>query len=307
MKRTIALLLSLLMIIGLTACGGGSGKIKEPSSVIADGVTNVNEIGNENTGDVVQNKSVAEDITIEETVLVDESGVKVTAKSLSVDEIFGPSVKLLIENNSGKDLTFQCRDASVNGYMIGTMMSVDVVNGKKANDNLTFMSSDLESCGVETIADIEFSLHIFTSDSWDDFIDTPQIQLRTSAFDSYEYVFDNIGDLAYNENGVEIVVKGISVEDSIFGPGIIVYIANSSERDITVQVRDVSVNGFMMDTIFSSDVLAGKHSVSAITFLSSDLEENEITEIEETELSFHIFDKNSWDTIVDTNTVTITF
>ncbi len=196
MKRTIALLLSLLMIIGLTACGGGSGEIKEPSSVIADGVTNVNEIGNENTGDVVQDKSVAEDITIEETVLVDESGVKITAKSLSVDEIFGPSVKLLIENNSGKDLTFQCRDASVNGYMIGTMMSVDVVNGKKANDNLTFMSSDLESCGIETIADIEFSLHIFTSDSWDDFIDTPQIQLRTSAFDSYEYVFDNIGDLS---------------------------------------------------------------------------------------------------------------
>ena len=42
----------------------------------------------------------------------------------------------------------------------------------------------------------------------------------------------------------------------------------------------------------------GKRAADAITFLSLELEENDISAIENTELSFHIFDAASWDTIV---------
>ena len=55
--------------------------------------------------------------SINETVLVDEAGIKITAKSFDPNGFWGPEVKLLIENNSGTDLTFQARNASVNGYM----------------------------------------------------------------------------------------------------------------------------------------------------------------------------------------------
>lgn len=93
-------------------------------------------------------------------MLVDKGGVKITAKSLSTDEIFGAELKLLIENNSGKDLTIQCRNASVNGYMVEPMMSVDIVNGRKANDAITFMDSDFDACGITAIEEVELS---FTS------------------------------------------------------------------------------------------------------------------------------------------------
>jgi hypothetical protein len=47
--------------------------------------------------------------------------------------------------------------------------------------------------------------------------------------------------------------------------------------------------------------------MDTITFMSSELEENGIETIESVELSFHVFDMSSWDTIVDTALVTINF
>lgn len=297
MKKIVSLTIAAALLISLAACGSPSkGNLQEPS----DHGTNSGETEKDT-------HTEKQDVTINETVLVDEANVKVTAKSINHSGMFGPEIKLLVENNSGKDLTFQCRNSSVNGYMIKHMMSIDVASGKKANDSLTFMNTDLEASGIETIADVEFSLHIFTTEGWEDYLDTPLIQLKTSAAETYEYSFDDSGDLAYSEDGIKVIVKGLSEDKSIFGPSIVVYIENNSDKDITVQARDVSINGFMVETIFSSDVLIGKHAVDAITFLSADLEENEITSIDEVELSFHIFEAAGWETIVDTDTIVMTF
>lgn len=215
-------------------------------------------------------------------------------------------VKLLIENESGKDITVQTRNVSVNGYMVGASMSAAVVNGKKANDDLFIMSSSLEKDGISTIADIEFSFHVFETDNFNSLFDSDIIQLKTSAADSYEYTFDDSGDVVYNEGGVKIVVKGLSDSDSIFGPGIIVYAENKSEENVTVQVRDVSVNGFMTDPIFSADVAAGKHAIDSITFMKYKLDENGIDNVKDVELSFHIFNELFGES-VDTDTVKISF
>lgn len=302
MKRTLAIILCVILSISFAACGSTSdGEVQEPSNVSTD-----------NGPAEVQQEEPAEDtqeseITINETVLVDESGVKITANGLEVGGIFGPEVKLLIENNSGKDLTFQCRNSSVNGYMVETMMSVDVVNGKKANDSLTFVSSDLKTCGISEIADMEFSFHVFDSESWEDYLNTDKIQLRTSIAESFEYIYDDSGNIAYEGNGVKIVIKGLAEDESLFGPSIVTYIENTGDKDITVQTRDVSVNGFMVDATFSCDVTTGKRAVDTITFMESSLEENGITSIDDVELSFHVFDSNSWETVVDTELVQISF
>ena len=79
------------------------------------------------------------------------------------------------------------------------------------------------------------------------------------------------------------------------------------DKDITVQARDVSINGFMVDAMFSCDVVSGKRSIDTITFLDADLEKNSITSVDDVELSFHVFDSDSWETVVDTETVKITF
>lgn len=300
MKKILSLIIVVVLSTSLGACSGSSkDNLQEPSNVSQNGTGSGEAQG--------ATPSQKQDVNISETILIDEANVKVTAKSLNTDGIFGPEVKLLVENNTEKDLTFQCRNASVNGYMVEAMMSIDVANGKKANDSLVFMKSDLEISGITTMADMEFSFHIFTTEGWEDYLDTQLIQLKTTVAESYEYTFDDSGDIAYNGDGIKVVVKGLSEDQSIFGPSIVVYIENNSDKDITVQTRNVSINGFMVDAIFSSDVLIGKHAVDTITFLSSELEENEINSIDEVELSFHIFDLARWDTIVDTDMIAITF
>lgn len=293
MKKLLSLFLVLLMVLSMVACGSSDTEIQEPDNVA---------VGEPEKTDPVEQK-----MEIAETVLVDEAGVKITAKSFQPEDLFGPALKILIENNSGVDLTVQTRDASVNGYMVETMLSADVVNGKKANDEIVFMASDLESCGIETIADLEFSFHIFTTEDWEDYLDTVPVQLKTSAAETYQYTFDDSGEVVFEGNDMKIVVKGLVADDSLFGPSIVVYIENNGGQAVTVQTRDVSVNGFMVEPMFSTDVMGGKRAVDTITFMSSELEENEIFDIETVELSFTIFDYENWDTIVDTETVTINF
>lgn len=305
MKKIRSLVMVLLMLLTLAACGGEQdAQLKKPADVSVQGSVETKP----DAGKPAETTRPAEvKATVAETVLVDEAGVKITAMSFEADDIFGPALKILIENNSGVDLTVQTRNASVNGYMVETMLSADVVSGKKANDEIIFMSSDLEACGIDTVADMEFSFHIFTTDDWEDYLDTAPIRVQTAAAETYEYSFDDSGEVAYEGNDVKIVVKGLDESGSIFGPGIVVYIENNGVQAVTVQARDVSVNGFMVDALFSSDVMLGKRAVDTITFLSEELEENGITAIETVELSFTIFDYEGWDTIVDTDTVTITF
>lgn len=67
------------------------------------------------------------------------------------------------------------------------------------------------------------------------------------------------------------------------------------------------MNGFMLNPVMSEDVLSGYKSLTAMTFFSSELEENNITEITDIELEFHIFNMDSWDTIQDTDVIKLSF
>lgn len=246
------------------------------------------------------------EVTVEEQVLYDENDIKITATGLE-DSMLGTELKLLIENNSSKSITVQAGNANVNGYMVPTMMSADVASGKKANNSLTFETSGLKDCGIEQIATMEFYFHIFDSESWDEIVDTNVITINTSIADGYVQNYDDSGDILVDTNGIKIVGKGLSASDSFWGPGLILYIENNSDKNVTIQVRDVSVNGFMVDSSMSEDVVGGKKAISAVQFFSTDLEENGIEDITDVELYFHIFDAESWDTIVDTDVISVKF
>ena len=299
MKKLLSLFLVLILTCSMAAC-----VVVEDDIIPPNADTNAAQDETQSQPDT---PAPAQDATIEETVLLDENGVKITAKSLEMDTLFGAELKLLIENNTDKNLTFQSANASVNGYMVETMMSVDVAAGKKANDSLTFMGSDLDLCDIETIADMEFSFHVFHTDDWSDYMEDKTVKLQTSAAATYTYTYDDAGTPVYDANGMKIVVKGLSPDSSILGDGLIVYLYNSSDTALCVQTQNCSVNGFMIDPLFSQDVGPGKHSVSAITFMDTDLEANGITQITEVELSFNIFNAESWMDVVDTDPITLNF
>lgn len=304
MKRKIVKIMVAVIAVGALLVGCDSTETTIDKEIV-EKVEESDEVTEEEAEEVAE-ESVLETVTIEETVLLDENGIKITAIGLE-DGWFGTDLKLLIENNGDKNVTVQARNSSVNGFMVDTMMSEDVVAGKKANTTLTFSTGGLKEANITTVANMEFAFHIFETDSWDTYLDSAMIVLETSAADGYEQAVDDSGTVFYDTDGIKIVGKGLSTDDSIFGLGLIVYIENNTEKNITVQVRDTSVNGFMVDPSMSQDVVSGKKAISAVTFFSSDLEGNGIEDITEIETSFHIFDMDSWDGIADTEAIVINF
>ena len=297
MKKIISLLLAVVCLLSLAACGKDKGiSIQSPNGFVSD-----TDSGSKPSSGKNQKVEVAE------TVLYHDHGVKITATGLDMDAFMGPELKLTIENNSGQDLTVQAREVAVNGFLVDTIMSVDVVNGKIANDSLTFMDSSLEMCGIDTLAVLEFYFTMFDSDSWENYVDTEMITLTTSAANGAVQSPVHTGQVVYEANDIKIVAKGLSEDADILGTSIVLYMENNSDSGIIVQTEDTSINGIMVDAIFSSELPAGKRTVDTITFLSSDLEENGITDVENVELIFNIIDADSWYTIEDTDTIRLEF
>lgn len=302
MKRFFVIILTLVLVFSLSACFGPKNDTNDKAP---GDVTDKNKDDADNEKD--KSKTEDKEVTIKEQVIYEGNDIVVTVKGFSTESIFGPEVKVLIENNSVNNITVQTRKSSVNGLMAETMFSAEVAAGKKANDAITFVSSGLKAAGITTIKDIEFSLHIYETESMDTIVDTDSIKLKTSADESFVQKFDDSGSIVYDADGIKVVVKEMNSSESFWGSDIYFFIDNNSAKDITVQARDVSVNGFMIEPMFSVDVVSGKKALDTMTFVESDLTENNIKEIKSLEFKLHIFDTDTWDTIKDTDIIKVSF
>ena len=259
--------------------------------------------GQEGEGQVDPPGQEAEDATtIEEQVLIDRDGIRVTAKQYVTDSIWGEGIKVLIENNSDIDVMVGCDALIVNGYMISDLFSADVAAGKKANDTIYLSSSELKAAGIDVVGRVEIYFHAYDSDSYDSIFGKESAVIETSAIDRIDTKANDDGVELYNEGGIGIVGKTVD-ENSFWGMAILLYMENDSGRDVVIQVEDLSVNGFMMTPYFSADVYDGKKALDDITLMSSELEENGIESIEDVELKFHIYDPESYDTIADSDII----
>lgn len=131
-KRTnlLALVLSITAItFTLLGCSLDTGPKK---SIAAPGSATEAGGGAESSGTNVGGADqAAADESINEQVLVDQDGIKITATEYVTDSIWGDGIKLLVENNSAKDYTIGCDALIVNDYMITDLFSADVAAGKK--------------------------------------------------------------------------------------------------------------------------------------------------------------------------------
>ena len=219
----------------------------------------------------------------------------------------GPEIKLLIENNSEKNVLVTSEAVSANGYMMPlASLYAEVAAGKKANENLTLMSSQVDQAGIETLAELQFYLKIQDPENWDEIAKSDLITLNTSAA-PFEQPVDDSGDVLYDENGIKVVCKGLK-QDVIWDGTIVFYMENNNGQPITVYAENVSVNGFMQDAGLWSDLRNGTKIVDGMSLLDlSDLEIESIDEVKEIEFNLRIINADNWDEIVTTDVLKLTF
>ena len=105
--------------------------------------------------------------------------------------------------------------------------------------------------------------------------------------------------IVVNRNGIRITAKEYDEKGSWYGPTVTFLIENNSYYSITVQARDVQVNGYTIDHIMSIDVAKGTKANDTLTLNSSDIEKNGIETVEYIKLKFHVFNSDTWSDIFD--------
>lgn len=290
--KVLAVVLCLSMFFTIAqACGSSDSDDKK------DVVSSENKDGSstEDTG----NETV---VTIEEQVLFEKDGIVITAKEYVTDRIWGDGIKLLIENNSDKSVTVGCNALIVNNYMISDLFVSGVAAGKKANEIMYLSNTELEAAGIESVGQIEAYFYVYDSDTYETLFDTECVTIQTSEYENMDTVADDTGVELYNTDGIRIVGKTVD-ENSFWGTAILLYCENNSGKNIVISVDEMSINGFMMNPLFTTTVYDGKMALEDITIFSEDLVANGIEAIEDVELKFHIYDAATYETIADSEVI----
>lgn len=310
MKRRTKWAAAVLSLAVFTAVAWGcgetdSGKTKQVVSNEKSEKTDADESVSEDldTSEDTVDESASAEVTIDEQALVDQDGIVVAATEYVTDSIWGDGIKLLLENNSDKDVTVGCNALIVNDYMITDLFVSEVAAGKKSNETLYLSSTQLKAAGIENVGKVEIYFHIYDSSTFDTVFDSECVTIETSAYANMDTTPNDAGTELYNQDGIRIVGKTVD-ENSFWGTAILLYLENNSGKNVGISVDDMSINGFMMSPFFSTTVYDGKKSINDITVFSSDLEENGIETIEEVELKFHIYDADSYSTIADSDPIT---
>ena len=297
----------IVVLIAIFAMSGSDESKKEIVSV--DGqemeLSENTAKSDESQEEVTMDATKTGEISIEEQVLLDQDGIKITAIEYVADSIWGDGIKLLIENNSDKTVGIGCETLIVNDYMIDNLFTTTVAAGKKDNETLDLYSSELEAAGIENVGQIEIKFYLYDADTYMTTYTADMVTIQTSAYDEMDVTPEDAGQELYNQDGVRIVGKYVD-ENSIWGSAILLYMENNSGKNIIVSCDKLSVNGYMITSFLYSTINDGKMIIDDIALLSSDLEENGIESIEEVELVFDIIDAESYSTITSSDSISFT-
>lgn len=104
--------------------------------------------------------------------VVDSSRCAFIIESADPDGIMGYTLTCYLENRTDDDLMFSWDDVAVNGMMTDPFWAAEVEAQKRAYSQITFVDSEFEESGIESVEQIEFRLRIYDADDWDE---TPEV------------------------------------------------------------------------------------------------------------------------------------
>lgn len=270
-SKVIVLILALALV--MTACGRADDTVVKNESDI--NVESNNELVSDEENiisveeDMIEELVFIDSATIEETIMVEQENVVITATSLTYTD-YDVELNISIENTGEIDIDVYTNTAgysanSVNGYMINDgYIHSTVTPGKKANETICFSKSELLVCGITEIADIEIGFGIAYAETYDD-IDLDPVRIETTDYESYDYsenyyqdiiksgyledVYDVCideynEDVIYEQNEVRIIstvqMTNKDGEETIF-----LEIVNDSEELVYFVSNTLSVNGIL--------------------------------------------------------------
>lgn len=235
----------------------------------------------------------------EEIVVVDNDNCAIKITGIDPGNIWGYSIKIALENKStDKTYMYAAEIGAVNGVQFDPFYADEVMAGKKSNGEINISRETFEKHGITEFTDIELSFRVYDTDDWeaeDVAKETVHVyplgKENAVKFTRESQPNDNI---IIDNNDVTVVITGYT-DDEICGYSLNLYLVNKTNTTVMYSVEDASVNGYMLDPFWADSIEPGKCAFSTMTWSSTALEENNITDIEEIEIIFRVYDEDNWD------------
>lgn len=294
MKKLMPLLLSLALLLSLTACGSNE-TLSVPDTPSA---ASQNDGNSENSASQGNSDEATNQITFEGFVAVDNEECVITMKEIDPDNMWGFTLKAELENKSTeKTYMFSVESAAINGVEFDPLFASEVAPEKKANENIVFPDHSLQGNDIGDYTDIELTFRVYDSNDWlseaaarETVHVYPYGEDKATAFVREIQSSDHV--IVENES-VTVVVTGYE-NDAIWGYTVNLFLLNKTDKNVMFSVDEASVNGYMADPFFAASVSAGKCAFGSMSWANSILQENGITEVEEIEFLLKAYDSDNW-------------
>lgn len=217
-------------------------------------------------------------------VLLDNEIVKIISTGIDETGFDGLELKVEIENKSDKTIIIEANQVSVDNLMYDPVFKCEVLAKGKKSESIVFLDDS-----IDELKNIEGFFSVLDKDS-----------LNTVGSYSFNILIDeNSKGYTLSDNGLILVdnevIKCVYVgqgEDEVFGKYIELEIENKVGDDIVAQIREVSINGNIIDPLFISEITAGKILKGKVKFYEKDFDE-----LKDIEGKIHVFYSGSGDTI----------
>lgn len=302
MKKITAILLSILLILTFAACSNSeSGTTKGSKDTVttdapSSPATKMPKASK--TSQASEPEATKGEISFDEVVIVDDEYCSFKITEIDPDNMWGYTLKAYLENKTDdKSLMFSVNGASINGLQSDPYFACEVAAGKKANEEISFMDSILDEVDIGEFTDIELFVRVYDAEDWmSDDLAEESIHIYPRGVEAAsQFVRERQpSDVVIIDNdSVTVLVTGYD-PDGLWGYTVNFYLENKTGQQLMFTSDDVSVNGYMLDPFYATTLLGGKVAFSSLDWSDDNFAENGITDVEEIEMTFRVYDYDDW-------------
>lgn len=300
MKRIISLMIVLVLVFSLTACGGkeevidnGGEEIKTSTEVNEEKVVENAEI----VKDVEEKDETPHEYVLENEVILDNESCSITlVKCEETDKNI--EFTFSYENKvPEKELTFFIGDIVTNGWCTNNSAGEKVESGNTVTGKLSIRKSTLRNFDLQSVDELRFRFSVYASDYSGNYAEDKCVVyptgLTVSEIVSPTKRQGTDEQVIVDTNMVKFIILGMHEQEK----GVVLegYVENKT-TDITLMLsaKNVLVNGKEVDPSWAHSVEANSKSYTNIGFMYSALEEAGIKSIEDVQFELRVYDEDTY-------------
>ena len=298
MKRMICLILALVMMATLVACGAKEEPVVTTATEVnveIDEAVAPEETTEAPTEAVTEATEAPNTVMPVETVLLDNESCTFSVGPVSVSEMAGMQVNVACVNKTQEALDFSWNNVSVCGMMYEPNWAVTVPAGETLTSQVEIDTYALETMGIQAVDEITFQLYVTSNENW---MDAPYMQeyftIYPTGLDADSVIYPVREEVAsevvlLDDDNLTFIAEFAEEQDLYYV--VRCYILNKTQNTVMTSWENVQVNGLAVDPFWTTLVAPGKSAYAQVQFADSELKALGIDGVEEITFNLMAYDE----------------